>query len=585
MANLPTGDGDGTPRKWIVKSGSGNVVVRSGPGSSYKNIGTVMEEDIFEEVGRASGWIKVKLDDEGKVGWLPQSYITRYDESEEDNVSTTEDNTKEEDEKKEYIYADTEDDDEGSGYRPDIKDVFSYATSSVNESIFSNIENAAGIFGLPYQFLPSADVRVDGSTNNAAGVGYEYADHIVTQMPLLLLAPGKCNFMTNYSKKDKQSLLERILQVGSGIADSVMTTDDLELDSGKYYTFEYDSPRYYQFVNPMCRIASIYLGIQDVKIGNTKLSMLNWEDYTRGKLSSIFNFGNYNSVPFYLESETSISESFSNSTTQSMIASAVNSISDMGRELSFLMGSDNIVARGIDALNDSEIMSNIENVQNIISGLLGSNGSFLNNLTKHLTTVATGGKITFPEIWSDSSFSRSYNCEFKFVSPDPSNLSIYLNVLVPLFHLMGMVCPQMLDNNPNGYMAPFIVRAIYKGFFNVDMGIITDMSVTKGGEGQWTVDGLPTTLTISMTIKDLYNAMSITPTTLTNFKYDTMSNTALMDYIANLCGINIYKPEAIRAIEMFFMNDVANRIADIPNNIWGKIGTKFQNMIINNIFR
>ena len=37
-----------------------------------------------------------------------------------------------------------------------------------------------------------------------------------------------------------------------------------------------------------------------------------------------------------------------------------------------------------------------------------------------------------------------------------------------------------VKDNPNGYVNPFLVRACYKGFFNIDTGIITDMSVTKG---------------------------------------------------------------------------------------------------------
>lgn len=263
-----------------------------------------------------------------------------------------------------------------------------------------------------------------------------------------------------------------------------------------------------------------------------------------------------------------------------MLSSTVNSISDMGRELNFLLGYG-ASATGINALeNNADIRSNVENVQETITKLLGT-GNFLSNLASHLTTVASGGKLIFPEIWNDSNFSRSYNCEFKFVSPDPSKLSVYLNVLVPLFHLIGLVAPQSIDSNPNGYVNPFLVRAIYKGFFNVDMGIITDMSVTKGAECQWTPEGIPTSITVSISIKDLYSAMSITGTTNDNFKYDTLNNTALMDYIANLCGINIYRPEIARIIDMWFVNNFSNRVQDFWQvDIWAGIKDRVQNLIM-----
>ena len=58
-----------------------------------------------------------------------------------------------------------------------------------------------------------------------------------------------------------------------------------------------------------------------------------------------------------------------------------------------------------------------------------------------------------------------------------------------------------------------------------------------------------------------------------------------MDYIANLCGINIYKPEISRIIEMWWVNNFENRIDDfLKLDIWGNIQQKVQNGIMN-IFR
>ena len=140
-------------------------------------------------------------------------------------------------------------------------------------------------------------------------------------------------------------------------------------------------------------------------------------------------------------------------------------------------------------------------------------------------------------------------------------------------HLIGFVAPHMVQSDPNAFGNPFLVRAIYKGFFNVDMGIITSMNITKGDQGNWNADGVPSTVDVTFTIQDLYETMSITKTNNVNiFKFDTMDNTALMDYIANFCGVNLYEPEIKRNLRMWFVNNFMNRARDVIRiDIWANM--------------
>lgn len=466
----------------------------------------------------------------------------------------------------------------GEGYQPDVNTVLHTVNNNISNSEFVKFKNVAGVFGLPYQFLPNTDIRLSGDTTTE-NIGFEYAERIVERVPLLFLCPGKANFMTKYSKKNKEDVLSAAIAMQAGLA--IGSLEDLLTTDGRYFTFEADRTRYYEFVNPMCRIAARYLNLQDVEINGEKLDNMNWMNYANGGISLFGDFGEFGGVPFYVDTDTSVNESFSNSTTQSMLASTINSVSDLGKELNFLLGYTPS-ALGLDTIVDTDVANNVEVVENLLKGL-GKN-SFLKNLTNHFATIASGGRLTFPEIWNDSSFSRSYNLEFKFISPDPSTLSVYLNVLVPLFHLICLVAPQCIEANPNAYMNPFLVRGVYKGFFNIDMGIITDMTINKGGECQWTPDGIPTSVMVTISIKDLYQAMSITATSATNFKYDTLNNTALMDYIANLCGINIFRPEIGRIIDMWFTNNFTNRANDLFPKIWSSISDKVSTFIMN-LFR
>lgn len=510
------------------------------------------------------------------------------------NVSTTADAN---DSSSGASYSDME---ASEGYHPDIESITTFDKIWENETNgeeYFSVVNILGVFGIPYQFMPHVDPRLryrDGGSvvagtssylTDTQGTGLEYADHIASHMPILFLSPGVPNFMTKFSPEEKQSILDYTAQSIAGIA-GVFTPEELVKDSGKYYTFEYAVPQYYQYVNPMCRIASAYMNVAHYTWDNVRMDAVNWMDYTTAKLDAIFqgraDITDYLSIPFYLESETQINESFSNDTTESSIMSSIDSISDIGREAMFVLGYSQSALLEKPLIGVSgDANEAVNSFMNQWGHVVGNN-SFLKKLVTNIASVATGGRLVFPKIWSDSSFSRSYDVTIKLRSPDMDNLSIYLNVIVPFLHLMGFVLPRQLDKNPNGYASPFLVRAIYKGFFNIDMGIITSMSVTKGDQSQWNAEGIPTAIDVNLTIADLYENISMTPTTTTNWAYDTMDNTCQMDYIATMCGINIYQPEVGRTIRMWLTNNFTNRARDfIDIGVWGNIQNSIANAIVN----
>jgi hypothetical protein len=98
------------------------------------------------------------------------------------------------------------------------------------------------------------------------------------------------------------------------------------------------------------------------------------------------------------------------------------------------------------------------------------------------------------------------------------------------------------------------------------MGIITGMTIRKGKEAAWNIDGLPTEVDIDISIKDLYNMLSIVPGTKPK---DFVTNNILMDYIANMCGININQMDLSRSIEIYYIL-AREGVVNIPNRIFGK---------------
>lgn len=421
------------------------------------------------------------------------------------------------------------------------------------------LRDPKGVFGMPYQYLESNDYPIEGST-----FGSMYTEKIIQHLPVLLLSPGRPNFMSDYSSGTAKGMLTRMLD-GSG-ADMPSLEAILGEETGKFYSFDYKYIEYFNYVNPICHLMAQYLRIASEDSPTAKgilgasLGDYDWKKYASESFKTYYSAAD--TVAFYIDSETQISESFGNSTTESQLASGINSLSSMSREIQFLIGgSSGLQFEKLKQENATEFSNEINSFVKKYSSMFTK--KFQANLSQGILNVASGGKIIFPEIWADSSFSRSYSCTIKLRTPDCDKLSIYYNILVPIAHLLGLMIP--LQNGVNGIMSPFIVRAHYKGFFTTDMAIITDMSISKGDKCKWTMDGLPTEVDVTINIKDLYQTLSLSNET--NPK-DFARNNQELDYIANMCGLNINKPDAIRSITLFYYRYLNFVKSSVTNVAW-----------------
>ena len=445
-----------------------------------------------------------------------------------------------------------------------------------------DIKSLRGIMGMPSQLLPSADYRL-----TTGGFGITYAEKIIKNIPLLLITPGTPSFMSSFSDKDRATVLTSMFG-----GDEYSLNKLLENGSGKYYTLKYAYVDYFGYVNTMLRSAAGFLGIGHINVDGARLDSKNWLYNNTTGDTDIFGreglkkfLGPYaGCIAFYCNGGTDVSDSFSNATVQSQLASQMNGLSDTGRELNFLLGSIGSNTGLGDKLTKftgaEELQQRIDDVNNTIGGMgLGKNNIFTNIINKAQTLLA-GGKLIFPEIWSDSSFGRSYSCSMKLVAPSGDKVTIFLKILVPIYHLIALTLPRQSDGQ--AYFAPFLVRAYYKGLFNVDMGIITDLSVTKGSEGEWTLDGIPTVAEISFTIKDLYEGLAMTNDS--SLLGGLFANVAEMDYIATSCGINVNDHDIARQAKVFLSLKLNGSIADkVTSGIFGNIAQHF-NQRLSNLF-
>lgn len=455
-------------------------------------------------------------------------------------------------------------------YLPNVSD---YLNSDENLASKLVSDEIHGIYGMPYQFMETVDIPLMNGNGSKLPFGQIYAEKIVSRMPLLFITPGRPDFMRTFSKEQRKGVISSLIDATlGGVRESDI--DSIINNYGRYYTFKFDYSTYFKYVNTACQVVADLLGIGNERITmgsvtDCKLKKVDWSKVLNNNFKSYFTAKE--SIPFYMDSMNTINDNFSNNTTESMLSSKMNSFSDLGREAGFLLGAG--FGAKLSVFSTEDYNQTLSQINKVIDDMLGGN-NIIKRISTGFSTVATGGKLVFPEIWSDSDFSRSYDINIKLRSPDHDSLSLFLNVIVPYIHIICFTAAQQLG--PNGYQSPFLVRAFSKGLMNVDMGIITSLSASKGKEGAWNADGIPTEMDVSITIKDLYNQMYISQAADFANVGQLMNNTAYLDYLCNMAGVNLNKPEITRLLELYVLL-YSNSITSTPSKIW----TSFENSISN----
>lgn len=446
----------------------------------------------------------------------------------------------------------------------EFKEIYSTSkklSPSKIDSIVSTVSH--GIFGMPYQFSKEVDIRITGDREE--DFGRMYFSKIISVMPVMFITPGEPFFISD--NKFMNDRRREVLQLYDDNSD--LTVDDVV--NGKtslpFYTFKSTFKEYVKYVNPMIQALALFMGMQDEEYydgkGNThKLWEFDLYDILNKDFAKLFNANT--SLALYLDAENSVSESFSNNTTESMLSQKVNSFSDTAKELSFLMGSAG-VGNLYDTLNKA--VSDTTASMGQALGELPIAGGVIRRITSSLATVVTGGKIIFPEIWSSSDFSRSYSINIKLRSPDNDPMSILFNIYIPCCCLAALALPRQIKNKANDYSSPFLVRATYKSIFNCQLGIVTSLSFTKGGEDKWNAMGLPTQVDVSMEIKDLYSTMFMSKNDSDKHWSGLTSNVGELDYLSLMAGLDMNKSWYTKNLQLK-LSLAAGGIKNLPSMVW-----------------
>lgn len=402
-----------------------------------------------------------------------------------------------------------------------------------------------------------------------------YTDTFLSDLPLVYFIPGKSkinkklidedgenvNVNEYYHKIDTETEDEK-----TGILGSLLSTsgdDDL-----RYISFKSNYTEYWKYVQIL--YSYVYSMIYASDPYTTGFSAVDFGD--------VFDMDRQNyGIPFYCDRSTTFSESNDNSYVTSRIAEQVNAESSTIREVSMTASYNR---KGLtNWINNftSWLTNKVADIQSSIASAFDYE-EMLTNTSNQFIKIVNGAQLSFPEVWQDSKFSRSYDISFRFYSPYGDKRSIMQYVYTPFLALLALALPR--QDQAFAYIEPFLVRVQCPGAFNIDMGVITSMTINKGGsDGLWTMDGLPQLLEVTVQVQDLYpSLMQVGHKNL--LKY----NKNLSMYLETMAGIraDIISNEIIQGkLNFKFSNSFLNTVDDKFSNFFDEKWYEFMTNVFN----
>lgn len=247
-------------------------------------------------------------------------------------------------------------------------------------------------------------------------------------------------------------------------------------------------------------------------------------------------------VSFIVDHQATVSESFSTTTKSSDIAATMNETSSNTRNKVFNLAGGN--------LGDNPILGAVEVIMSGVGSIIGGLAESVH--LQGLSAIAGKAFVDMPEFLDSSTTtlpSNSYTIQLR--TPYGNPYSILTNIYVPLAMLLAGVTPR--STGKNSYTSPFLCKLWSKGRSQVQMGAITDMTITRGtGNVGWSVKdqtlGVDVTFTVTNLSKMLHmpisNEVSLADT-LGFSQFDEDNN--FTDYMAVLGSLGLseqYYPDA-----------------------------------------
>lgn len=475
------------------------------------------------------------------------------------------------------------------------------AQSVENQISISSFMNKSfdlrGLMGAPFKFSKTDDPPTNAPDGE---YGRSYLEGFIEWGNIVAFTPGVAMFLPGMGKDEREKFLTNTVNSeGKSDENSELDNEDAraaikEAGTKKLYTFRPASSIYWDYVNTIwrhlmaltnlgnyeSRIASYYtkkalLGGATTK-ASTHLGDIRWGSVNESSDLNRILYGfigdsalsrpetTYSFVPFYNDGPISSNDGFDNQAGESSFGAKINQLpgEEISRELGFLTG---VTYR--DTTDYSVKMKDQKSTDDSLGNQI-------------LSMKSLGVKTIIPDVWKDSGSSgREVTFNFKFACCDGAPECYAMHTLRPLCHLLAMALPIHHKGN-FAFAAPLLVRVWAKGISNIDIGMITSLTIQKDPKSI-TAYGLMTDMTVSVTVRDLTPVVA-----LPHDKLGRGADSAVgyMSLIGGLSGCNVALlnweklnvfMEADSWIEWGRANHILNNIGRLASDSLGKFKAFF----------
>jgi hypothetical protein len=240
---------------------------------------------------------------------------------------------------------------------------------------------------------------------------------------------------------------------------------------------------------------------------------------------------------FKVDSTGSMSESFSNVTTESELSQKLNGTASQIRDIRFSLADGKLTDGFLSNAVGSVMGAATDLAMGAISGVTFGMSDFLQGL-------ASAGYIDIPKHWQNSNAKLpggSY--KIKLISPYGNVMSQMQNIYIPLCMLLAGALPMAAGRS--AYGSPMLCQLYDRGRCQIKLGIMESLSITRGTSNlPFNTKGNALALDVSFNIVDLSSIMHMPLTTSGMFgnkvEMTLDDDNILTDYLAVLAGQDLY---------------------------------------------
>ena len=438
----------------------------------------------------------------------------------------------------------------------------------------------ATILNPQFQFNKRDDPRTNPVYTK---IGRIYSSEVMNNWPIVLFQPGRIKYHTGFAKMlglgsgagmnetlirtGGEGLLGVLSKLWTGVTDIVGVVGSIGsaiFGGNKVIEFRQARNLFKQYVEFLWKDLATIMGLYTDNgycgsIKDLDLNKVIPTNIMNAEGGSGVNVLNDQFISFRCSKDIIGSETFSNST-----------------ETNPLMESMNATASQNDEANPNGGETGLGAVK---AGVKKLGLKMASSFSEQAAVLSGKGRITLPDVFSSSSFSRSFTCSFKFHYPYGDPMGKFENLDIPFLTLLTMSAPRQIGKM--SYTSPFAVRVFVKNKIMINYGMVESLSVTRGGDGNdWGPDGFPKTLTVEMNIKDMEPNISLPLASRGPVRMALESmfpSCGISEYLATLGGLSLddmthnFRKSHFKRAGMMFVNawkaklDPSNIVSSVAN--------------------